>query len=195
MPLEKVPDAILFPSGWIGGSPEGRLVEFNRRFGPILKVRRVDTVHQGNQNFVRPYPRHDMPGLQYPTGHPRQGESRHLWFAALDDGKGGWDLGAAVDHWEDQPDVLKFGYLKPDDAPVPADFDPLRAAVAGAPRPAGGGLADSLRNDPAAREQYLKVFGGSGAELEKKLGLGPAGVARPAPAPAPKAQPAGGKPE
>lgn len=129
MPLDKRPDAVIYPVGYFPAGVSG-LQSANKVFGPVLRCSRVAVGDQSLFNFARPHPASSRPDLMFPEGHPRAKQDRYAWFEAHRDAKGDWFLGDERDgHADRDGSTVLFGYVLPDQD---ADDESVLASVVGA---------------------------------------------------------------
>lgn len=160
MPLDRVPDAITYPHGVIGGDLAGRLLRAKHLWGPVLKAPRVYVIcdplgfnlalplHKGREH-------EDPGGLYFPFGHPMEKQDRFTWYVAVKDGRGGWQLGELCQDSMDKLDAVRFGYAIPDPAKVDAAV--ARSVEEELARRAADKHQRVLRqltDDPALRARY-----------------------------------------
>jgi hypothetical protein len=128
------PDAAIYHASFLPPKRQG-LDSAKALFASMFGSPSVLVVEVGEQRFARPFnpaKAHERnPDLLFPDGHPNAKEERYEWFEAIrtrpatSRDPGEWAVGDRLNSFMDEPDGVKFGYLKDD--PYAVDGDVMAA--------------------------------------------------------------------
>jgi hypothetical protein len=131
---DRRPDAVMYPASFLPPKRQG-LDSAKSLFAAVLGSPTVLVVEVGGLRFARPFnpsKAHERnPDLLFPDGHPNAKDERYEWHEAIrtrpatSRDPGEWSVGDKLNSYMDDPDGVKFGYLKND--PFAKDGDVLAA--------------------------------------------------------------------
>jgi hypothetical protein len=113
-PLGRPPDAIVYPQGMFQGTVGDRVRSLQDAFREVMGGRRLHASNQGIYGFASTVPSHTGRELLFPAGHPLERQERYIWLVGHRVGPGRWSFGRPVESWRDEPEAVKFGWLRPD---------------------------------------------------------------------------------